>query len=217
MNQKFSNTFSSILVIIIISLVGYIIFLKSHLGGESSITVLDTPENLMLGSTTAVSNNTSGTKTFVFDNFHGSKNISDKFSFQYPNNWHNEGQYFSPEKIEYYDLYSVKAPIYFDLIRADIFDQTEFKYQIDQSKRKSPDSHGVIDGKEFKRYDLVDYGSYGGESAGRVLIYVGPKISIDNKEYYLVFHWEERPLTAVISDNDSAIFEKLVLSLKFIK
>ena len=217
MSQKFSNTFLSILIVTIISLVVYIIFLKSHLGGESSPVVLNMTENLILGYTTAVSNNTNSTKTFVFDNFHGSKNISDKFSFQYPTNWHNEGQYFSPEKIEYYDLYSVKAPFYFDLIRADIYDQTEFKNQINIDKRKSPDRGGKIDGKDFKRYDLIDYGSYGGESAGRVLIYVGPKISIDSKEYYLVFHWEEKPLTAVVSGSNPAIFEKAVLSLKFTK
>lgn len=154
--------------------------------------------------------------TFVFDNFHGVTDITGKFRFTYPLNWNNEGQYFSPQKIEYYDQYSVKAPIYFDLILASIYDQTEFKYQIDQSRRKSPDSHGKIDGREFKKYDLIDYGSYGGDSAGRVIIYVGPKIIIAGKEYYLVFHWEEKPLADPLPGNDPAVFDKIVASLKFI-
>ena len=98
-----------------------------------------------------------------------------------------------------------------------IFKDTEFKYQIDTSKRKTPDSIGKIGGRDFIKYDLIDYGSYGGDSAGRVIILVGPKITIDEDQYYLVFHWEEKPLTVDIAGNDPAIFEKIVTSLKFIK
>ena len=220
MYRRFSNIFQSILVIIIIFLLIYIVFFKQTSTNKESSDMASSSSPIVapiLSDTRADIQENSGTKTFVFDNFHGSQNISLKFQFQYPSNWNNEGQYWSPEKIEYYDLYSVKAPMYFDLIRTDIFNQTEFKNQIDTDKRKSPDSHGKINYKEFKRYDLIDYGSYGGESAGRVIIYVGPEVIIDSLAYYLVFHWEEKPLTAVISGNDPAVFEKIVRSLKFLK
>lgn len=156
-------------------------------------------------------------KTFKFDNFHGSTNISDKFELQYPANWYNDGQYFSPQKVKFYTKYEAKAPIYFDLILADIFDYTEFKYQIDKSKRIQPDDVGQIDGREFRRYYLIDYGTYGGESAGKVKIFVGPKINIDGEEYYLVFHWEEKPLAEPMEGNSVEVFDNMMLSLKFIK
>ena len=80
-----------------------------------------------------------------------------------------------------------------------------------------PDSIGQIDGKEFKRYDLIDYGSYGGDSAGRVKIFVGPKIKIDDQDYYLVFHWEEKPLAEYVFSNDIKVFDDILLTLKFFK
>lgn len=156
-----------------------------------------------------------GLKTFTFDNFHGSADISDKFKFQYPANWYNDGQYFSPQKIQYYNKFNVRAPIYFDLVLAEIFHLTELKYQIDNSKRKSPDTVGIIDGKELKRYDLIDYGSYGGDSSGRVKIFVSPKIKIDGQDYYLVFHWEEKPLAEYVPGNGIDIFDNMILTLKF--
>jgi len=154
-------------------------------------------------------------KTFVFDNFHGSPDISDKFQFQYPANWYNEGQYFSPQKIQFYTKYEAKAPIWFDLVLAEIFNFTELKYQIDNSKRITADTVGQINGKEFRRYDLIDYGTYGGDSAGRVKIFVGPKIKIDGQEYVLVFHWEEKPLAEDMPDNNIEVFDNMLLSLKF--
>lgn len=156
-----------------------------------------------------------GEKMFSFKDFHGSSDLSTTFSFRYPANWKNDGQYFSPQEIEYYTLYSVKAPVYFDLIRADIFPDTEFNYQIRASKRRSPDTLVTISGQQFTRYDLEDYGSYGGESAGRVIIYVGPQLKVKDQSYYLVFRWEEKPLTAEIPGNDPAVFEKIVESLEF--
>ena len=154
-------------------------------------------------------------KYFIFDSFHGSTDISDKFQFQYPANWFNDGQYFSPQKIQYYNKFNVKAPIYFDLVLAEVFHLTELQYQIDNSKRRNPDSTGMIDGREFKRYDLTDYGSYGGDSAGRVKIFVGPKIKIDDADYYLVFHWEENPLAEYVSGNNIEVFDNMLLTLKF--
>ena len=220
MSQRYLNIIIGILILVILGLVIYIADKPDDLAQNGSAqNSTSTPDFVVPGNSsenTSVQEEYSDAKTFTFDNFHGSTNIEGKFKFLYPKNWQNEGQYFSPQKIEYYDLYSVKAPAYFDLIRADIFTQTEFKYQIDKSRRRSPDTVGKIDGRDFKKYDLIDYGSYGGESAGRVIIYVGPKINIDGIQYYLVFHFEEKPLTAVISGNDPEIFERMVLSLKFI-
>lgn len=157
-----------------------------------------------------------GFKTFTFNSFHGNTDISDKFTFQYPADWYNDGQYFSPKKIEHYNLFTAKAPVYFDLVLAEIFYQTELGYQIETSKRRNPDTAGRIDGRDFKRYDLIDYGTYGGESAGRVKIFVGPKITIDGNDYLLVFHWEEKPLAEDMLGNNIEVFDNMLLTLKFI-
>lgn len=205
---KYSRKTIIILSFVIIAAAsGYFVFIKKDFE--------NTAANIQTGVNKNNIQESGGYKTFTFDNFHGSTDISDKFQFQYPANWHNEGQYFSPEKIQFYDLYSVKAPIYFDLILADIFDLTEFKYQIDNSKRRSQDTVGQIDGRDFKRYDLIDYGTYGGDSAGRVKIFVGPKIKIDGSDYYLVFHWEEKPLAEYMPGNDIEVFDNILLTLKF--
>lgn len=194
-----------ILFMAIVAAAGYFIFVKNQLGGPALI------DNAVQES----GQESNGLKTFKFDKFHGSTDISDKFQFQYPANWHNEGQYFSPHKIQYYNQFTVKAPIYFDLVLAEIFHLTELQYQIDNNKRRNPDSVGQIDGREFKKYDLIDYGSYGGDSAGRVKIFVGPKIKIDGQDYYLVFHWEEKPLSEYVPGNNIEVFDNMLLTLKF--
>ena len=158
----------------------------------------------------------SGQKTFVFKSFHGADLGGGGFTFQYPANWHNDSQYFSPIPIKYYDLVSVDAPVYFDLISTLLFDTSGLKYQIAEDKRKSADSRVKIDGKTFDRYDLIDYGSSGGESTGRVIIYLGPEIGFGGDKYYLVFRWEENPLTVYVPGNDLQVFENMVLSLKFL-
>lgn len=158
----------------------------------------------------------SGQKTFTFKSFHGEDLGSGVFQFEYPANWHNDGQYFSPIRIKYYDMVSVDAPVYFDLISTLLFETSDIKYQLGNDKRRAPDSIVKIDGKTFNRYDLIDYGSSGGESTGRVIIYLGPQISFNGDDYYLVFRWEENPLTSYIPGNDPVIFEKIVSSLKFL-
>lgn len=202
-----------ILIVIIVVMADYI-FLDWNKSGDSSLVLLGSslPASISSPSGDEIS---AEFKTFVFDNFHGSTDISDKFQFQYPASWHNEGQYFSPEKIQYYTKFTVKAPIHFDLVLAEVFHLTELQYQIDNSKKRNPDSTGQIDGREFKRYDLIDYGSYGGESAGRVKIFVGPKIKIDVADYYLVFYWEEKPLAEYMQDNNISVFDNMLLTLKF--
>ena len=55
----------------------------------------------------------------------------------------------------------------------------------------------------------------GGESAGRVKIFVGPKIKIDGQDYILVFHWEEKPLAEYMQGNGIKVFDDMLLSLKF--
>ena len=204
------KTIITILLLAAATLAGYFGFFKKQ--PEDFITTDDKTAQTVQ---TAQDNQGGEYKTYVFDNFHGSVDISDKFQFQYPADWYNDNQYFSPQKIQYYTKYEAKAPIWFDLVLADIFNFTELKYQIDNSKRKSPDTTGKVDGREFKRYDLADYGTYGGESAGRVKIFVGPKIKIDGVEYILVFHWEERPLAEYVSGNNIEVFDSMLLTLKF--
>lgn len=155
-------------------------------------------------------------KTYTFNQFHGEKVEGGGFTFQYPSSWHNNGQYFSPRKIKYYDNLSVDAPVYFDLVDKELFGSSDIKYQITTDKRRSSDTTLKIGGVTFKRYDLIDYGSSGGESSGRVIIYLGPRLSFNGGDYYLVFHWEESPLTIALPGNDPEIFEFMVSSLKFI-
>ncbi len=212
-----NKTVFIVLLIIVAALVGYFGFLKERpenfiTAGQITQTTQDVQD--VQDQDTPKSGDF---KTFVFDNFHGSVDISDKFQFQYPADWFNEGQYFSPQKIQYYTKYEAKAPVWFDLISAEIFNFTELKYQIDSSKRRTADTVGKIDDKEFRRYDLTDYGTYGGESAGRVKIFVGPKIKIDDRNYILVFHWEERPLAEYMPGNSVDVFDNMILTLKFIK
>lgn len=198
-----------VFLVMAVATVGYFVFTEERVENKSG---------LVPAATIAAENQEKdGLKTFVFDNFHGSTAISDKFKFQYPASWDNEGQYFSPQPIQFYNLFTVKAPIYFDLILADVFTQTELSFQIDTSQRRSPDTIGQIDGRDFKKYDLTDYGTYGGESAGRVKIFVGPKIKIGGRYYYLVFHWEEKPLAEEMSGNDLDVFDNMLLSLKFFR
>src|SRR5437016_208119 len=126
---------TNLLTAIIILVICYFAFSKSN----SNNNFASTPSSDIATSTEVqdapVDNGE--IKTFVFDNFHGSL-VSYKFQMTYPSYMNNDGQYFSPQKIEHYDLYSVTAPFYYDLILASIYDQTEFKNQIDSSKRNSP-------------------------------------------------------------------------------
>lgn len=205
-----------LIIFFLVGVIGFQFFTTKKTGTSQIIETATTATTTQRRASQAKSTGYTDVATFVFDDFHGLENIDKKFKFFYPTNWNNDGQYFSPEKIEYYNLYNVKAPIYFDLMRVEIFEQTEFFYQIKNSKRKSPDEEVVVDNEKFKKYDLLDYGSYGGDSAGRVIIYVGPKIKIDGYDYYLVFRWEEKPLTLQILKNDPRTFEQIVESIKFI-
>ena len=169
-----------------------------------------TPEEEVSGS------DFSDTKVFPLKSFHGVDFDEGIFEFKYPANWHNDGQYFSPIRIKYYDMVSVDAPVYFDLISTVLFETSDVKYQMVNDKRRSPDSIVKIDGKTFRKYDLVDYGSSSEESTGRVIIYVGPQISFGGDGYYLVFRWEENPLTSYMLGNSPEVFEKMIMSLRFL-
>jgi len=208
---KNSKKISIVLFFAAVSIAGYFGFFKNK--SEDFVTIDDKrPQTAQIGQD---AQETDDYKIFVFDKWHGSTDISDKFQFQYPADWYNETQYFSPQKIQFYTKYEAKAPIWFDLVLAEIFNFTELKYQIDNSKRRTADTIGKIGGKEFKRYDLIDYGTYGGDSAGRVKIFVGPKIKIDGADYILVFHWEERPLAEHMPGNSVDVFDNILLTLKF--
>lgn len=203
----FRKTVIILLFVAVAAAAGYFVFIKEKTGN------LDTRAQIANN----IGKENGEPKTFVFNNFHGSSDISDKFQFQYPASWHNDGQYFGPQKIQFYNRLNAKAPIYFDLVLAEIFHLTELQYQIDNSKRMAPDATGQIDGRDFKKYDLIDYGSYGGDSAGRVKIFVGPKIRIDSQDYRLVFHWEEKPLAEYMPGNNVEVFDNMLLTLKFFK
>ncbi len=191
---------------------------KNQPGGQSAGGLLEKAIEFSSGPDTTPTEkiSDSGQKTFVFNSFHGIDFGNGGFQFEYPANWYNDGQYFSPIPIKYYDLVSVDAPIYFDLISTALFDTSGLKYQITHDKRKAPDSDIKIDDKTFNKYDLIDYGSSGGETTGRVIIYLGPQLSFNGDNYFLIFRWEEKPLTIYIPGNDIKIFDNMLLTLKFI-
>src|SRR3989338_5139143 len=223
MNKSFKKLFIFLSFLAITGATGYFMFFQKQQENNKEISKIPLPALIADGVTPTPSSIDKtdevkdGLKTFVFDSFHGSTDVSDKFTFKYPADWYNDGQYFSPQKIQHYNLFTAKAPIFFDLVLAEIFYQTELGYQIETSQRRNPDSTGQLDGRDFKRYDLIDYGTYGGESAGRVKIFVGPAVKIDGNSYLLVFHWEERPLAEEMPDNNIEVFDNMMLSLKFFK
>ncbi len=156
--------------------------------------------------------NSTDQSIFKFHIFHGQDLGSAGFELNLPVGWYNDDQYFSPQKINHYDITSTDAPVYYDLISEALIDTSDLKYQITHDKRYKPDSSVTIDGKSFKKYDLIDYQSDGKD---RVIIFAGPKINIFGNGYYLVFRFEEKPLGLSIPNNNPEDFEKMVNSLKF--
>lgn len=223
LKKTFSNLYSLIIISILIVIMGYVVLAKKLAVEPSLITSspeLALAEKITLDrqTTPAVDGQsgkaTSGWKTFKFDNFHG-ENTGGGFSFDYPASWKNDGQYFSPVKIYHYDIVSTDAPMYYDLVAESLFDTSDLKYQLKQDKRRVPDSKVKLGGHEFQKYDLIDYNSTK-DSPDRVIVYVGPKITFNGESYYLVFHWEEKPLAITIPGNDPKIFESMIASLKFV-
>jgi hypothetical protein len=207
-----SSFLKKIIIIIIIILAVVCGYFWGRGKTNNKDTLLNNKTETNIATTTAVAN--SGPNIFKFHNFHGEDLGTSGFEFEYPNDWKNDGQYFSRQKINHYDITSTDAPVYFDLISEAIIDSSDLKYQITKDKRNKPDSEVQIAGSKFKKYDLFDYQS---EGKDRVIIYVGPKINILGVSYYLIFHWEERPLGLEISGNNPDVFEKMVESLKFTK
>ena len=148
------------------------------------------------------------------------------FEVKYPEEWILDGNNLSPQKIEYYEIGSNNAPINFGIYseEADIFLNNNsilsfgnIKYQMENSKRNISDSTMLIDNKIFKKYDLIDYGRYEGDSAGSVILLVSPELIIDDKKLYLVFEWQEFPGGKEIKSNNSEEFLNIFSTFKFIE
>ncbi len=136
------------------------------------------------------------------------------FEFKYPKDWFLDGNNLSPQKIEYYAIGSNNAPISF--IRASNI-RDVIGYSLDNDERKNPDSTFKINNKEFKKYDLIDYGRYEGTSAGNVIFIVSPLISFNDQEYHLIFEWEERPSIINITGNNIDDFLEIISTIKFLQ
>ena len=204
----------AIIVVLSVAIV-YLAVVKNDQQADNPI--ISPPVQPSTQASTTPNQSTSGDfKTYIFNNFHGESVEGGGFKFDYPATWQNNGQYFSPQKINFYDLTSVDAPVYFDLISKDLFSTSDLKYQITTDKRRSQDTTLKIDGITFKKYDLIDSGSSDGGGTGQVIIYLGPMISFNGGDYYLVFRWEEQPLSLGIPGNYPEMFEYMVSSLKFI-
>lgn len=218
------NNFLKIFLIVILFvagvLVGYFIGYRKPVVSSTTVTFTGDIQNVSTTTKEEVKNKpevipevkSTSLQVFKFHNFHGQDLGTSGFEFEYPKDWKNDGQYFSPQKINYYDISSTDAPVYYDLISEDLIDTSDLKNQITTDKRNKSDSSLLINGVNFKKYDLIDY-----YYKHRVIIYVGPKINILGSSYYLVFRWEEKPLSVTVSGNDPKVFEQMVESLRFTK
>ena len=216
MNKKNNSTiFIWLVIVAFVAVAGFLVG-KKYSVKPSTIIANPSPEAIPSSLSTPLisSGDSNGLKTFQFHNFHGVDLGDAGFEFQYPADWYNDNQYFSPQKIKYYDIISSDAPVYYDLVSEDIFDTSDLRYQIITDKRHRPDTTVIINGKTFKKYDLIDYQSDG---SNRVIIFLGPKISIYGDSYYFVFRWEEKPLTKNMPGNSIEVFDNMLLSLKFFK
>lgn len=201
-------------VLFLIVLAGICGYFLGNQTGVKSINKTDTPIGKEIIATSTQKSINSAFRTFKFNSFHGQDLGGGGFEFEYPTNWRNDGQYFSPQKISYYDINSVDAPIYYDLISEDIVDTSDTKYQITHNKRFEKDSEVKVNGVTFKKYSLLDSQS---QDSDKVLIYIGPKITIFGSNYFLVFRWEEKPLGITITGNDVRVIGQMVGSIKFNK
>lgn len=152
-------------------------------------------------------------KVFRFNSFHGQDLGGGGFEFEYPDSWKNDGQYFSPEKINHYDIVSVDAPVYYDLVSEAIIETSDLRHQITSYKKYQKEGKVMIDGKDFTVYYLLD----NLDKNNRIVVYVGPKINIFGVNHVLVFRWEQKPLGVDIKGNDLKVFEQMAESLIFTK
>lgn len=154
-------------------------------------------------------------------------NAKYNYTLKYPQNWFFENGYLSPQTIESFEIGYNNAPIHFSLYTTDqalasastgapakpeILHFGKIDYQIKNAKRNNPDSTLTINGLDFKRYDLVDYGRYGGDSAGKVILLVGPKIN--NQDLFMVFEWLELPAGQKLEANQAQTFLNIANTFK---
>ena len=145
------------------------------------------------------------------------------FEFKYPKDWFINNNHLSPQPIEYYAIGSNNAPISFGIYakNKEIFlDSSEignfgfYEYQIKNSKRNNSDSTLDINGIIFQYYDLIDYGRYEGDSAGNVILLVGPPL--DNQDLFVVFEWQQFPVGKELKLNKSQDFINIISTFKFL-
>lgn len=134
--------------------------------------------------------------------------------FQYPQGWLNENNLLSPQPIVYYEIGSDNAPISYSIIAEDKLGDSGVMREASSDERYSPDSWVTISGSLFKKYDLIDRGSYEGESAGRVVIYLSPRLYLPEGRSYLSVRWEEKPGLQVVQGSNPEIFEEIVSTIK---
>jgi len=156
------------------------------------------------------------------------KNEKYGFQFKYPKNWFLDKGRLSPQKIEEYEIGSDNAPVSFGVYtnnqnlflnspggpaNPEILDFGNYEFQIKESKRIAPDSSVEVNGIVFKRYDLVDYGRYEGDSAGNVILFVGPNLK--NQDLFVVFEWQQFPGGKTLKINNSQDFIDVVSTLRY--
>lgn len=140
-------------------------------------------------------------------------NAKDGYEIKYPNGWFLENGLLSPQKIEYYEIGSNNAPISFGLYAEDRLGK--YNYQIKNSQRNNPDSSLIINGLTFKRYDLIDYRRYEGDTAGNVILLMGPKIK--DQDRFIVFEWQQFPGGQTLKSNQPKDFIDIASTFKIIE
>lgn len=147
------------------------------------------------------------------------------FEFKYPGNWFFEKNYLSPREIKYNEIGSNNAPINFGIYSKDssiflnnndIINFGKIEYQIENDERNKPDSTMTINGKEFKVYDLIDYGKYEGKIAGNVVLIVSHELNIGGNSFYLVLGWEQYPAGENLKLKNKEDFFNIISTLKFL-
>ncbi len=145
------------------------------------------------------------------------------FEFKYPDNWFFEEGKISFQEIEIYEIGSDNAPIHFGIYTHNRkkASESDHIFYIEKDFRNNINSHYVINNIDlqvqinnslFEKYDLTDEkGQYEGDSAGNVIMMVGPQIK--NEELFLIFKWEQNPGGKSIKGNDQDIFREIVYSI----
>jgi len=175
----------------------------------------DSSSNIFLAIVGSIKLEDASRQTYSDENFN--------YSFSYPEDWNIDGNLLSYTEIKKYEIGSNNAPISFGAYSSDanvlskntkVLNFNKKQYYIDNAEKNEPDSVVLINGHQFYKYDLIDPGTYEGDSAGNVVILVSQDSISDTEDIKLVFTWEEFPGSTKLADNSKSDFMDVVSSIE---